>query len=380
MRKSATQRSAVIGLTAALLASTPLALAACESDGRRSTGWRFGPDDRTSRTRKGTDEAPAVIEPTQRVISATSVSKGELRERALSTLQGIAASGTPEERGNAIEALSKTPARLSGIIEPALSDPSPGLRSLAAMVIGKARLEGHGDQLAVMVSDQSVFVRSAALFALKRTGARVDLSQIADMLVDSQARVRAQGAFILGELGEKSALGPLREAARDAMSRANPAEVRLMQLQVGEARVKLGEEAGLSDIRAALFPARSEDLEATALACQIIGEVRDQSSVNQLINLTQQKDDSGAPMPAEIRLAAAGGLARVGRQPRNAAAIAREYLSNPSDAIRAQAAYVLGESGDYDSLGALDELMKDSVGRVRVAAAAAIVKITSTRG
>jgi hypothetical protein len=43
----------------------------------------------------------------------------------------------------------------------------------------------------------------------------------------------------------------------------------MMELQISEARVKLGDEEALIDIRAALFPARSEDLEATALAAQI---------------------------------------------------------------------------------------------------------------
>lgn len=357
---------------------------ACDSPGgRRTTGWRFGPSERPSRSAEAAvitpsprdTQAPAVITP-----PTTSVSKSALRERALTLLQSMATGGSPEERSNALEALSATPARLSGVVEPALTDESPGLRAVAAMVVGKSRYEGAGELLMPLAKDQSWMVRSAGIYALKRTGKPVDPTALATMLTDRAPRIRAQAAFILGELGEPSALGPLREAARENLSRANAAEARIMELQIAEARVKLGDESALADIRTALFPARSEDLEATALACQIVGQVKDQASVNQLINLTKQKDDAGAPMPAEIRLAAAGALAKMGRQPRNASAIGREYVSNSTDAVRAQAAYVLGESGDLDALPMLEQLLADQVGRVRVSAAAAIAKMTSSRG
>lgn len=413
-------RMMVVGGVVLALLACPLA--ACESGAggnRRATGWRFGPGfNKPERNQTGRDEpevleAPrqarggteehaassAVVYPTREssgpedkglknstrpeeihIPARATASKAELRERALSVLQTIAANGMPEERGNALEALSATPARLGGVIEPALGDKSEGLRAVAAMAAGKAKYDRASEQLRALLNDPSWYVRTAAMYAMKRAGQNVDISAVGAMLFEPSPRVRAQAAFILGELGERSALGPLREAARDNLGRANPAETRLMDLQIAEARVKLGEESALADIRAALYPARSEDLEATALACQIIGQVRDQASVNQLINLTKQKDDAGSLMPAEIRLAAAGALAKLNRQPKNAAGVAKEYLGSSTDAIRAQAASVIGESGDAESLQVLEQLLiSDASGRVRVAAAAAIAKITSNK-
>lgn len=62
--------------------------------------------------------------------------------------------------------------------------------------------------------------------------------------------------------------------------------MRLLQLQLAEAMVKLGEDDQIATIRAALYPSRPEDLEATALAVQIIGQVKDRGSIDELIYLS----------------------------------------------------------------------------------------------
>ena len=58
-----------------------------------------------------------------------------------------------------------------------------------------------------------------------------------------------------------------------------------MELQIAQARVRLGDEEAIHSIRAALFPARSEDLEATALAAQLTGELNDRASARELVML-----------------------------------------------------------------------------------------------
>ena len=97
-----------------------------------------------------------------------------------------------------------------------------------------------------------------------------------------------------------------------SVPRASDTEIKLMQLQVSEALVKLGDDENVQSIRAALYPSRPEELEATALAVQILGQVRDKGSSGAMIHLAETKDAAGRPLPAEIRLGIAAALAKLG--------------------------------------------------------------------
>lgn len=302
----------------------------------------------------------------------------QLREKAIMQLTNAANASAPEERANAIEALTLAPGRLATVIGPALVDPNPGVRGIAAMSVGKARLRSVSNLVQPLLSDPSPLVRISAIYALMRCDQPVDPTPLAEFLLNSDPLVRSQAAFVLGELGERSALGPLQEAARRTLPKAAPAAVRLMDLQIAEARAKLGDDSALVDIRMALFPARPEDLEATALAAQIVGQVGDRSSMDRLIYLTAEWDKERRPMPAEIRLAAAASLAKLGR--RQGSFIADMYRKSELDMQRAHAAMVYGETGWAENLDVLSEMMQDPSGRVRVAAAAGIIKIASQLG
>jgi HEAT repeat protein len=305
---------------------------------------------------------------------ADNVAIGQLRERAINMLAVSAAAPSAEERANAIEALIAMPSRLKPLAAAGLTDPNPGVRAIAAMAVGKTRLTELSPLLQPLLSDPLPQVRANAIYAMMRCDRPVDPTPLAEMLTDPSPQVRAQAAFVMGELGEKSAIGPLREAQRRGLSKAAPGAIRMMELQIAEARAKLGDDDALIDIRTALFPARSEDLEATALAAQIVGQIGDKGSVDRLMFLTAEWDRDRQPMPAEIRLAAAGSLAKLGH--RQGSFIAELYKGNPSDVLRAQAALVLGDTGWTDNLATLTPMLDDPSGRVRVAAAAAIAKIT----
>ena len=244
------------------------------------------------------------------------------------------------------------------------------------VVVGKARLRNLSPALRPLLNDQSSFVRASAIFGLAKCGEDIDRSPLASMLLtDPSPRVRSHVAFLLGEMGERSALGLLHEAARISMPRASAAEMRLLQLQLAEAMVKLGEDDQIATIRAALYPSRPEDLEATALAVQIIGEIKDRGSIDELIYLSARKDETGNKMPAEVRLGVAGALARMGMK--EGGFIADEYAANKFPPIRAQAAYVYGEIGRPESLARLEGFMADPDAMVRVAAAAGVLKSTA---
>jgi HEAT repeat protein len=231
-----------------------------------------------------------------------------------------------------------------------------------------------------LLHDSLLPVRASAAYALKRCGRQVDLAPLADLLADQSPRWRAHAAYMLGKLGDRSALPMLEDAVRDPFPRVSGSEIRLMELQVAEARVRLGDDEAIQSIRAALFPARSEDLEATALAAQLTGELNDRASARELVMLTRMRDDVGNLMPPEVRLAAAGSLASLRVEQAAPDSVAREFIADRTPTVKAQAAFVLGQSGRRENLEALEGLLTDANASVKVTAAAAILKISDPQG
>ncbi len=306
----------------------------------------------------------------------TAVSRSEMREQAIETLTQAVQSPTPQMRANAMEGMLNAPSRVESLVALGLKDENLGVRSVAAMCVGRAMLKNLGTAVAPLAADESAFVRLSATYSMMRLGMPVDPHAISQALLnDPSPRVRAHAAYVLGELKNPSASGMLRQALLDKMPLASSEEVRLMQLQIAEALVKLGDSAQVQTIRAALYPSRPQELEAAALAVQIIGEVKDRGAIDQLIYLDAYVDESGQRMPAEVRLALASAMARMGM--REGAFIAQEFKDNDNPAIRAQAASVYGETGQSANLQPLAVLLDDPEGNVRVAAATAILKITS---
>lgn len=375
----------------ALLTTLPLALAiaAC------STPQASGPAPSASGT---TTPAPAKAPSTQAgtaspaaPVAPMSASEASLlREKAAGILTAVASVQTTDTtdpaanalRANAIEGLLPMPGRLEPILRAAFTDKSIGIRSIAAMTTGKARIRSLVDALQPLTYDPSPLVQAAAAFALERNGASADLNVISAMLNSDNTQYRALAAFILGELGNKSAIPMLSAAAAKPSTRGYGVRDKLMRLQIAEALVKLGKADAIDEVRAALYPAQAEDIEATALAIQIIGQVRDTDSRPQLQNLIADTYSSNNPMPIEVRLAAAANFSRLSNMPADrakAAAFAEAYTTDQSAPIRAQAAAALGETRNSACLPKLSTLLADPDEQVRISAAAAILKITDGR-
>ena len=304
------------------------------------------------------------------------VSLSEARERALSALFEMTTSSDAQVRANAIEGLSQVPARVRRVLPAALADANVGVRSVAAMVAGRERVREMEGALRALTRESSAYAQMAGIYGLSRIGASVDPSPLARFLLeDNDPRVRAQAAFVLGELGEKSAMGLLAEAAA-AVPRGDPAAGRSLRLQIAEAMVKIGDGEQTSVLHAALFPSRPEELEASAVAAQILGELGDREAVGMLVSLTNGADQTERAMPAEVRLAAAEALAKLGYT--DGGFVADEYLESPNPAIRAQAVSLAGHLKDRGRVDRLLEVMQtDGSEMVRVAAAAAVVRATS---
>lgn len=297
-----------------------------------------------------------------------------LRERAIASLVDWSRDENALLRANAIEGLQAAPTRIEDAVRRGLTDVNEGVRFVAAMTAGELRLGGMLPLVEPLLVDASAQVRSAAIYAMRRNGAEVDPTPLSTMLMGSDPRLRAQAAFVLGELGDASAAPMLRSVVGNAPETGLAVEQRLARLQIAEALVKLGRDDAVHAIRAALYPYNADEVEAAALAAQILGELKDRNAVSVLIQKIEERVTEGGEylMPPEVRLAAARSLGQMGY--RDGRYVADEFASSPEEALRAQAAFVYAETLDSAELGALSAMMEDRSPLVAVAASAATLR------
>lgn len=310
---------------------------------------------------------------------AAAVTRSALREQAIAVLTELASSQSPQVRANALEGLSRAPARLEQAAARGIRDPNEGVRSVAAMVTGRARLHSLAPAIEPLIHDPSPYVRASAIGALHTLGRGVDPTPLASLLLEHpEPGVRAHTAWTLGEMGDRSAVGLLRAGAISPMPRASLGSSRLFRLQVAEALFKLGEDGELHTLHAALFPSSPDELEAAALASQILGSVRSRRSIPELKNIVVWRDERGGRMPPEIRLAALRSLGQLGE--RSGLFIAEEYANATEPLVRAQLALALGQCDGPDVLDRLSAMMAPTEPEiVRVAAATGALEQTEPR-
>jgi HEAT repeat protein len=306
-------------------------------------------------------------------IISTPVDVSKLREEAIAIVEQMAANPDGAVRANAVEAAAFVPRRLRAIIDAGLSDSTPGVRAVAASAVARSQSKDLLPRVEPLLEDPNHSVQVAAMHAYLKNGRAIDQSPLGRMLMnDDSPWVSRQAAFVLGESGNRSALGLLRSAAAQRGPVLPPSHQLVFQLQIAEAMVKLGERDQLPVIRAALYPSQPEELEAAALAAQILGELRDRESIGQLLNVLAYRDREGNPYPAEVRLGVASSLARMGTD--TAVIAADDYLADANPVIRAQAASVYGSHPGPKYWDRLRTLMQDKDPSVRVAAAAAVLR------
>ncbi len=302
-----------------------------------------------------------------------SVELGDLRRDALALLVDATRWGDALTRANAYESLIVAPDTLGQVVGAGLLDENIGVRSIAAVSIGQAGVRGHEPGLHAMLADESAYARASAIFALAKLGHDVDRSPLAGFLLQGDPPgLRGHTAYLLGELGDASAVDLLRSAAEAPMELASQAERRVVELQLSEAMIKLGELQQLGPVRAALFPSQPGDLEAMLLAVQIVGEVGDRSSRGRLVQISETRDNAGQSMPPEVQLAVALSMAKLGD--RQGWFIADEFWDSPREVLRADSAAVYGLTARSRDLDRLARMMEDRSGRVRVSAAAGILR------
>ncbi|HZW09093.1 MAG TPA: HEAT repeat domain-containing protein, partial [Phycisphaerales bacterium] len=248
-----------------------------------------------------------------------------------------------------------------------------GVRTVGAMAVGKAEIRSMTGAVSPLLNDESPFVRAAAIYALRACGESVDPTPLGAMVTrDPSPRVRAHAAYVIGELGDKGSTALLRDAANQSVARASAVEMKVLQVQIAEALVKLDDEEQLHTLRAALFPSTPEELDATVLAVQVLGAQKDRPSEGQLRNLVATRDPFGNPMPLEVRLAAAGALGSMGVA--DYEPVAAEALGATGEPQRIQAAWALGEIATPTAVRRLEGQLSDPSERVRVAVAASLLR------
>ncbi len=308
------------------------------------------------------------------------LSRSELRERAIAELVAATRSSSAQVRANAIEGLSASPARLGPVLGVALRDSNEGVRTVAATVAGETSQRDQLGAVRALQRDASPYVQASALYASVKLGDRsADLTPLGDLLTRSgSARVRAHAATMLGLIGDDSAVPMLRAAAASTMPRSGEGEIRMLRLAVSQALVRLGEEQEIHTLHAALFPSTPDQLETAAVAAQMLGEVSSRRSIPELTNLVVYRDGTtGQQMPAEIRLAAAQSLGQLGKN--DGAFVGLEYVNDQNPLVRAQAARVLGVMRGDEARAALERLLEDPNPLVRVSAAAGVLDSVAGR-
>lgn len=352
---------------AAIAALCTLAIAGCASEPKR-------PAERDGVVRVGSSTGTTAGSSREAARTYGSLSKqDQLRDRAVALLEGATLSENAQVRAHAYEGLILMPRSLASVVQRGLVDDNLGVRSIAAMAIGRAGVQGHTQQLQIMTADESPFVVASAIYALVQTGQEVDRGPLAVYLFqDEDPGLRAHVSFLLGEMGDPSALPLIKDAARKEMPRADTNRLKLLDLQMSEAMVKLGDQNQLEPLRAALFPAQPSDLEATALAIQALGEVGDQSSRGILAQLSERAGPRGELMPPEILLSIAITMAKLGDQ--NGWYLAEMFWESDRALVRADSASVFGWTNRVEDLAKLDRMLSDPDEVVRVSAATALVR------
>ncbi len=322
---------------------------------------------------------------------AAAAAHEQQHRRAIDEIQQAAANPDPQLRMRAIEATQHLHAHAPTLVAQAVQDPHPAVRYAAWVTAGRLRvteLEAPA-RAAAQNADETDFVRAAAAFAAAQmirpadpdapppvVPAGVDLGPLAGLLWSERAGMRANAAVLLGETGSPSARPMLRDAAKRPTPRAARTDQTLLELQISEALVKLGEEDQLKALRLAAY---SKDDEVRVLAVLMLGRLDDQTMEGALLGFLKQD-------PQELRLAAAQALGHMGWPDGLPAAL--KGATSDLERIRAQSALALGRAmtaipatdSVHDTQArvaaytALDRLLSDPAASVRLSAAAAVLE------
>lgn len=302
----------------------------------------------------------------------------QLRQKSVEALKaGLGYAANPAVRAQSVEALRWCgDEQAMPWVRAALLDDHPAVRFAACVAIGERKDKAGMGAVRQRISDADAGVRVAALFALHRLGDDSQTQRIPVYLLENpDPAVRRNAAMVLGIMGEKSAVKVLASAMKDR----DPG-VRNYAL---EALTRLGNPEARQELT---FMANSGVGADETFAVQALSAVADP----RLEDLLRYKFQNA--LHVETKLAAARGLAMLGRQDGYALALTsltstRATVNDPQDdpqgqvlRVRLLASAALAAMGNTDALPALGNVLeKNNDPRIQIAAAHAILRILDAR-
>ena len=288
-------------------------------------------------------------------------------------------------RMQAIEAIAETLSwREAAVITEAIKDPNPAIRFAAVMAVGDIGYTPAKDYLLLMAGDKTPespksakLVFCAVIYALFQLDNSQYTHELGDMLFDSDNDIRATAALAMGKMGEPSALVPLK---RQYAQEQDPT----VRLRLVEAMTVLGDERSASLLEAYT---KSQFMDERLDAIRAMEHAPPAQAAFALRNMLKDRQ------PPFVRVAAAGALASHGEVTESnfkmcvdavfiPEKVLARYVGSPEQvtamqvsALKQLGARSLGLMDMDPALPALEPLLSDSNGGVRVVAAMSILKI-----
>lgn len=287
-----------------------------------------------------------------------------LRQQAREAIETFATDPNPVNRANAIEAAKSTLGEAGrAIVLRGLSDDRAMVRFAACIGAGDLKYVETRPVLFRLAYDTDPNVRLAARYGLHKIG-DTTLSQELVMpgLRDDRIGVRSNAVMLLGLLGEKSAIPPLQKLLLDSSS--------TVRIQVVEALWRLGDESVLDQIVARTVSPYADEQTLAVLA---LGQRRNIDSVEKRRGVMGHIRGMLVANFPEVELAAARSLGQWNSD--EGLGVALKYATSQDARQRGLSAFALGEIGRPDTQDTLKTLLADRTPEVRLAAAAAILKL-----
>jgi len=294
---------------------------------------------------------------------------GNVRRLAVEELDKLTRHADRHVRAGAVQSVADT-IGVSGrrLVMNGLADKEPNVRFVAAMCAGDLRLPESGKALQAMLRDDDPSVRVAAVYGLHRLGDKRYTKYMETTVRNVDPRVRANTVLAMGRLGEPTALRILKDLRSDPDER--------VRLQVAKSMWLLKDEAGLTDLLSMLTASVGDRM----FAAQALAEANASNpgfNVRQHIRSLFFSNFGGTgdeqALATDVRLAAARALGILGSDEGFGLAVQQMKSSNAGH--RAMSAAVFGAIRRRDGTVRVAPLLNDADATVRIAAAAAILRI-----
>ncbi len=173
---------------------------------------------------------------------------------------------------------------------PALTDPSPKVRAVAAHAILGLGSEESASALIPILNDNDEFVRREVAYALGLTRSRSATVPLSERLMsDKEGGVRGAAAIALGEIADEAAVvvlaGVLSPGKRKSKDEQNPFVLRAIASALG----RIGSRAGVPALLTALTNERFPD-DVRREAAHALGVIRDPAAVPALRTASSAAD------------------------------------------------------------------------------------------